>query len=229
VPAHPTRLRACPLHHVATQPLPSFFLLFFQRQAIVDDISCVILHTSGLPPPERGASLPRPLARAASCNDEANELYLQWRQERECNPSNHKPQQYFSHLYGEEREGGGGGGEQQERTAAAGAAGDGAEAPSPPVSPNQRDAPQYGRPLQRADSSGASSSAAAAALAAVAAAPTLLPSPPHAPPLPPSPLKPQRVRSSAEVLHRMDDFSTASPHSSCGDLRSETSEPSTRR
>ena len=41
----------------------------------MDDISCIILHTSGLPPPERDSSVPRPLARAASCNDEANELY----------------------------------------------------------------------------------------------------------------------------------------------------------
>lgn len=46
-------------------------------QAIVDDISCVILHTAGLPPPERAEGVPRPLARAASCNDEANELYMQ--------------------------------------------------------------------------------------------------------------------------------------------------------
>lgn len=49
-------------------------------QAIVDDISCVILHTCGLPPPERDCSVPRPLARAASCNDEANELY--WKASR---------------------------------------------------------------------------------------------------------------------------------------------------
>lgn len=48
-------------------------------QAIVDDISCVILHTAGLPPPERAEGVPRPLARAASCNDEANELYAQVR------------------------------------------------------------------------------------------------------------------------------------------------------
>lgn len=58
----------------------------------MDDISCVILHTAGLPPAECQNSLPRPLARAASCNDEANELYVQWKVERERNPSNHKPQ-----------------------------------------------------------------------------------------------------------------------------------------
>ncbi|KAI3437721.1 hypothetical protein D9Q98_000169 [Chlorella vulgaris] len=72
------------------------------EEAIVDDISCVILHTAGLPPAECQNSLPRPLARAASCNDEANELYVQWKVERERNPSNHKPQQYFKRLYGGE-------------------------------------------------------------------------------------------------------------------------------
>ena len=57
----------------------------------MDDISCVILHTAGLPPAARDCSVPRPLARAASCNDEANELYQQWRLEKERNPSNHRP------------------------------------------------------------------------------------------------------------------------------------------
>ena len=69
----------------------------------MDDISCIILHTSVLPlappPPEEAAGgaatihrVPGPLARAAACNDEANELYLAWQLEQERNPSNHKPQ-----------------------------------------------------------------------------------------------------------------------------------------
>ncbi len=65
-PAH-LQLLLCNQVHLA--------LLSCHLQAIVDDISCVILHTCGLPPPERDSSVPRPLARAASCNDEANELY----------------------------------------------------------------------------------------------------------------------------------------------------------
>lgn len=65
----PPRSRA--LHSPLNAPIGALPFL----QAIVDDISCVILHTCGLPPPERDCSVPRPLARAASCNDEANELY----------------------------------------------------------------------------------------------------------------------------------------------------------
>ncbi|EFN56024.1 hypothetical protein CHLNCDRAFT_57765 [Chlorella variabilis] len=213
-------------------------------EAIVDDISCVILHTAGLPPPERQASVPRPLARAASCNDEANELYLQWRLERDRNPSNHKPQQYFRHLYHDDEEQqqkeegqGQGQGASQPVAAAPAAAGvedaagtpPGAAAgldapPPPPVSPLLHDVPQCARPLHRSGSSSASSSAAASAAAAAVAAAAAA-----APQQQPAPSPRQAGRGSSGTLHRMDDFSSQSPHSSFGDLASESSEPSTRR
>ncbi|KAL4451664.1 hypothetical protein ABPG75_007326 [Micractinium tetrahymenae] len=152
-------------------------------EAFVDDISCVILHTAGLPPAEREASVPRPLARAASCNDEANELYMQWRLEKERNPSNHKPKQYFKHLYGGEGEGSGSSGagsrngsgvnqaavEAATEAAAAAGAVPGAAAqqqqpaggrastpPPPPASPVRLDGPQY--PYHLSSSAGGSSS-----------------------------------------------------------------------
>lgn len=71
------------------------------NEALVDDISVAILHTAPLPPPERAASLPRALTRAASCNDEANLIWSAWKEGDggEVDPSIHAPQKYFEHLY----------------------------------------------------------------------------------------------------------------------------------
>jgi len=73
-------------------------------EALVDDISVAILHVAPLPPPERQASLPLRIARAASSNDEANALWSSWQQQKtaEEDPSNHSPRRFFDHLYAEE-------------------------------------------------------------------------------------------------------------------------------
>eukprot|EP00887_Chlorella_sp_A99_P001830 scaffold19.g1830.t1 len=67
------------------------------EEAIVDDISVAIVHTSTLPPPRRTLSIPSALAHAASCNDEAND----WLQDAERNPSNHRvdSEELFGYLY----------------------------------------------------------------------------------------------------------------------------------
>lgn len=76
-------------------------------EALVDDISVAILHVAPLPPPEREASLPRPLPRAASCNDEANALWNHWKKglSEHDDPSNHSPRRFFDHLYREDSAG----------------------------------------------------------------------------------------------------------------------------
>lgn len=77
------------------------------EEAIVDDISAVIVHVS--PPPagvsalNRATSVPSTLARAASCNDEANELAEAWKEAVEMDPSYHSPQRFFSRLYEDEK------------------------------------------------------------------------------------------------------------------------------
>jgi hypothetical protein len=70
-------------------------------QALVDDVAIAIIHLQALPPPcsSEEFAAPWPLARAASCNDEANELYAEWKSAAELNPSNHMPQHFFAHLY----------------------------------------------------------------------------------------------------------------------------------
>lgn len=188
-------------------------------EAIVDDISCVILHTSGLPPPERDSALPRPLCRAASCNDEANELYAQWRLEKERNPSNHKPMQYFKHLYDDVEQG------EEGQAAAAAAAADAADvAGTPPVgdvaaltpSPYpSEDAPQYQHLVAHS----------------APAAPTMLSMaspPPRAPHL--------RLQSrgtaeegSSDGLLRLDDLASSPRSSSIDQQSEEASEHSQRR
>lgn len=65
----------------------------------MDDISVAIVHTCDLPPPLRSPSRQRSLARAASCNDEANAMYASWKVDQEQNPSNHGPEQHFKYLY----------------------------------------------------------------------------------------------------------------------------------
>ena len=147
---------------------------------------------------------------------------LQWQREKERNPSNHRPKQYFRHLYGEE-DGCKAEAEpaepavpkaqqaQQQEDALQDAVPRGATRPPPPASPAlQRDTPQ---------------ACSSSSLAGVA--PPALASPAF---------RSRRCRSphgelggSSGALHRMDDLSSHSPHSSFGDLASENSEPSLRR
>lgn len=227
-------------------------------EAIVDDISCVILHTSGLPPPELDNSVPRRLARAASCNDEANELYAQWRVTRDRNPSNHKPQQYFKHLYGEGEDSSGSAGSSSLRAAAAA----GAVAEAAAAAGGSRGSFGRSSHARRQPSVGAPSEAAEAdAAAAAAGAPRcggggLLhrvssPPPPPASPvrldapqyagglslsLPGSSSSPRGQRLAAlgspslEGVLQADELSSPSPISSYGDLASEgNSNPSMSR
>lgn len=69
------------------------------RQALVDDISVAIIHTAPLPTVDRSARVRSPLAHAACCNDEANDLTRAWAVDVERNPSHHPPANYFPHLY----------------------------------------------------------------------------------------------------------------------------------
>ena len=110
----------------------------------MDDISCAIIHLAPLGPVDRSAQLRSPLARAASCNDEANALCSSWARDSDRNPSHHAPRRYFSHLYpegaasgdSEQGEGsrGGGGGLRRLQSEPAGrlAAAAAAQSPQPP-------------------------------------------------------------------------------------------------
>lgn len=78
------------------------------EEALVDDVSVAILHVAPLPPPQdspRNSTLRKlqSLPRAASCNDEANQLSCLWKNgNKDEDPSHHSPRQYFKHLYVEE-------------------------------------------------------------------------------------------------------------------------------
>lgn len=162
-----------------------------------------------------------------------------------CLPPPLRVQQYFKHLYGEEEDCGKAEAvepavpavpkaqraqqvtpiedavPQRSATRASPAAGD-AAAPAPEARAAAGGAPPPTSPALVRDAPQACSSGSLSG-----AVPPALPSPAFRPSL--HMRSPGGELGSSGTLHRMDDLSSQSPHSSYGDLASENSEPSMRR
>lgn len=150
----------------------------FCLQALVDDISVAIIHTTPVPPVDssrhdRSVHLRSPLAHAASCNDEANDLCKAWAADPDNNPSYHAPRSYFQHLYadGAAAEGGAAAQEAQQQ-GLQGSCGSGEELGGSSLPGGGLPAGGGMQPLQRLKSEGS-------ALAAVRSSPLLPPPSPH--------------------------------------------------